>query len=137
MVIKDLERFEELAKSCGNHYLAIRWISQWARELGSEYSDYQISESKLLEWVVSGKCPYLENQLEARRVICTDDGISDFLEWVMDDEIVDEVKSLYKQSVRKHKLQTCKRTDFNQYRISRTNILLRMIWYSTNKRKGE
>lgn len=125
-----LDRFKELADSCGNTYLAVRWVAQWCRALGAEYKNYHICESKLLTWVVTGHCPYVKSQLEVRRKIIDDDGINEFLEWVTDDEIIDEVHELYKKSVKQHHLVECTRNDFSDGRRGRANILLRMIWYS-------
>lgn len=136
MVIEDLNRFAELARSLGNDYLAIKLVSEWSRALGQDNSEYQIAESKLLQWVITGHCPYIESELATRRYRLDPDNIDELLVWVSDEEIANEVRYLYKQSVKHHKLSICQRKDFSNGRKSKTNILLRMIWYS-NITKGK
>lgn len=133
MVTEDLYRFEHLSEKLGNRYLAVRFISSSARSLGVEKKEYHIAESKLIQWILTGHCPYTEKQLQSRRAVSDDDGVDDFLSWVSDQDIVDEVKSLYKSSVKMHSIVYCKNNKFNQGQIDRINILLRMIWYSICK----
>lgn len=137
MVIRELDRFNELANSLGNKYQAIKLVSAWARDLGKQYSEYHIDEAKLLDWVINGRCPYLETELEKRKSVYTDDGVDEFLMWVSDEAVTDEVKRLYKKSIRSHQLIYCSKSDFNKAQISRCNILLRMLWYSANSKEGE
>lgn len=136
MGIPDVMRFNEFAKSVGNRYLATQLISQWARELGKEYKDYYIVESKLLQWVLTGRCPYVESELEARRFYTDHDKAEDFLAWVSDKEVREEVLELYKQSARNHHLLRCDNKSLGESRRARVNILLRMLWYSSST-KGE
>lgn len=136
MAIEDILRFNEFAESVGNRYLASKIIAKWARELGKEYKDYYIVESKLLQWVVTGRCPYVEAELESRKIETDYDRVKDFLSWVMDEEVFEEVISLYKESVRHQHLQRCDNTKMNSSRRSRVNILLRMIWYSSSIKGG-
>lgn len=131
MVINDVRRFDEFAESCGNRYVAVRTIAKWARDLGEKLNDYHISESKLIEIILNGKY-YSEAEMDHRRRINDDDHIEDLLEWVIDDEIANEVRYLYRQSIRKRTLQYCSNLKFSQGEISKINILLRMLWYSTN-----
>ena len=133
MVINDSRRFDEFAKSCGNKYLAVRVIAKWARDLGEKFNEYNISESKLLEIVLNGKWYYSEYEMMQRKTVNDADHIQDFLEWVMDDSVVEEVKYLYQKSVKNKGLQLCTNPYFTQGQRSKTNILLRMIWYSTDK----
>ena len=137
MVIKDLKRFDEFARSFGNRYLAVRLISKWARELGQKFSEYSILESRLLAAVLDGRCFYSEEELAIRKKPTTDDHIEEFLEWVIDDDIVAEVKNLYKQSIKNRKLTECSNPNFSSGQIARTNVLLRMIWYSADTEKGD
>ncbi len=131
MVINDSKRFDEFAKSCGNRYLAVRVIAKWARDLGEKFSEYNISESKLLEIVLNGKWYYTDAEMAQRRTVSDDDHIQEFLEWTLDDLIVEEVKYLYKKSIQNRGLQLCTNPYLTQGQRSKTNILLRMIWYST------
>lgn len=137
MISNDTIRFKQFAESCGNNYLAIKIISKWTRELGNKFSEYRISESKLLETVLSGKCFYTEYEMMKRRSSNDDDHIEDFLSWVVDDEVVDEVKYMYAKSISIRRLAKCRRDDLTPGQLSRVNILLRMIWYSTGEEKGE
>lgn len=137
MVTKDLDRFQELEESCGSRYLAVQFISKWARGFGQEYKRYSIAESKLIQWVISGKCPYTEAQLLHRTIVSNDDGLEDFLCWVSDEEIQNEVKHLYKLSIKHKHLVYCKRADFTNGQVSRTNVLLRMFWFSSLNKEGE
>lgn len=131
MVSKDSKRFKEFSKSCGNTYLAVRILSKWARELGEKFKEYRISESKLIETVLSGKCFYSEYQMLQRKAETDDDRIEDFLSWVLDDDIVEEVKYFYKLSINNKKLTRCTNIAFSDGKRGRINVLLKMIWYST------
>ena len=131
MKIEDFDRFNELAESCGNRYVAVIWVANWARNLGEQYADYHISESKLLEWVITGHCPYTHSQLESRRQNQIDESIIEsVLEWVTDADVESEVRELYKKSVKSRKLIISQNTNLSLGQQTRTNILLRMIWYS-------
>lgn len=131
MKIEDIDRFNQLAESCGNRYLAVTWVANWARNLGKQYADYHIQESKLLDWVITGHCPYTDSQLESRRQNSMGESIIEsVLEWVTDVDVKNEVRELYKKSVKSRKLITSENTNLSLGQQTRTNILLRMIWYS-------
>ena len=130
MVINDSVRFDEFAKSCGNKYLAVRIIARWARDLGEKFSEYSISESKLIEIVLNGKWYYTEYEMMQRRRASDDDHLEEFLDWVLDETIIEEVKYLYQKSVKNRGLQLCTNPYFTSGQRSKTNILLRMLWYS-------
>jgi hypothetical protein len=132
MKIEDLDRFNELAESCGNRYLAVTWVANCARNLGKQYADYHIPESKLLDWVITGHCPYTDSQLERRRQNQIDESIIEsVLEWVTDADVESEVRRLYKKSVKSRKLITSENTNLSPGQQTRTGILLRMIWCSS------
>jgi len=130
MEIREIDRFNELAESCGNRYLAVNWIAKWTRSLGNSYKDYQILESKLLTWAITGHCPYIESELEKRRVVTSYDKLEEFLCWVSDERVKTCVKEAYRQSVKGRKLTLVNSDKLNKYEISRANILLRMFWCS-------
>lgn len=130
MVIDDLYNFDKLVEACGNRYLAVMFISESARKLGQQQSKYQISESKLIQWILTGECPYTEVQLAARKKREIDEGVDLILCWVYDAEVVTEVKKCYKKSVNRQKLIYATSHNLPQSKIDRINILLRMIWYS-------
>lgn len=129
MVLNDIKRFNEFADSCVNRYVAVQTIAKWARDLGSELSDYRISESKLIEIILNGKY-YTKGELSQRKRDDDPDHISDILEWAIDEKIVDEVKRLYRLSIKNKRLQSCNNTKFTSGEQSKINILLRMLWYS-------
>lgn len=130
MNLHNLERFKELERSCGNRYLAIRFISTNARDLGQDNQDYHISESYLIEWVLTGKCPYTEQELARRKEVHENvDNINEYLSYVDDEDIRDEVRKLYKTSVQTKHLTYCTNKALSRGRRSRVNVLLRMIWY--------
>lgn len=131
MVIDDLYTFDRLAESCGNRYLAVMFLSESARKLGSKKKDYQIAESKLLQWVLTGTCPYSNKQLDRMKKKVSDDGIENILSWVSDQFVVDKVRFLYKSSIRRRKLLYYRDSKLTKSKVDRINILLRMIWYST------
>lgn len=132
MVTKDFNRFDELAESCGNRYLAVRFIAKYSRSLGKQYHEYHIFESKLIQWVITGRCPYIESDMLKRKIHIDDDKVEDFLSWVTDIEVADEVIKLYKKSVNRKHLLICNNNRLGQSRKSRVNVLLRMLWYSTS-----
>jgi len=130
MDMKDLNKIKTIEKACGNRYLAIKILSKHARQLGEKNKVYHISESKLLEWILTGECPYTKNELALRKLISENvDNIYDYLSDVDDELVCDRVTELYKQSIRKRRLQSCTDKDISPGRRSRINILLRMIWY--------
>lgn len=130
MGIEELVRFNELAESCGNKYLAIKFISYNARMLGHETREYHLVDSKLIDWVLHGKCPYNSEEMLHRRIVENTDNVEEFLSWVEDTEVKDEVKRLYKLSVNKHYLMCCDNNNLSPGKVSRVNVLLRMLWYS-------
>ena len=130
MEIHDLDRFNKLAEAVGNRYQAIMFLSDTARCLGRKYACYRLSESALLEWVITGTCPYSKAAMERRKIISEDvDHIDEYLEYVDDDTVQAVVRKLYKQSINEHHLILCKDENLSSGRRSRINILLRMIWY--------
>lgn len=137
MEIEDLNRFNQLAESCGNRYLAVQLVAKWSRALFKETSQYHLLESKILTWVLTGHCPYVESQLNSRVVNHDDDYINEILEWVTDEDVVEEVQKLYKQSIHNHKLLECSNENLLSGQKSRANVLLRMIWYSNISKEGE
>ena len=130
MEIKDLYTFTELSKACGNQYLAVKFIAESARKLGSTNKQYHISESKLIEWVLTGRCPYTEWELQRRLHSFSDKALEDTLCWVSDKQICSMVRRYYKKSLRLHHLNICEDATIPQSKIDRVNVLLRMIWYS-------
>lgn len=131
MVIHDLDRFNNIAEACGNRYVAIQLIAKAARSLGQATRHYSISESKLLEWIITGSCPYSQKSLERRQVFNEKlDDVMDILCYVTDQIVIDEVTVCYRNSIRHRKLTLCKREDISKHRVNRINILLRMIWYN-------
>ena len=130
MVIDQLNRFNELVKSCGNRYLAIHLVSQWARKLGQDYSKYRLNESDLLEWVIVGKCPYSDFEMAIRYVYHKPTELDQYICYVSDEEVTDEVRKLYAQSINQRKLKLCRNNTLPKHKVIRINILLRMAWFS-------
>lgn len=131
MILADVARFDEFAESLGNRYLAVKVIARWARDLGMKFNEYHISESKLIEIILNGKY-YSEAEMAQRRDAFKCDNIDDFLEWVIDDRIVKEVKHLYKKSICNKKLELCTNPDFSSGEVAKINILIKLIMYSTD-----
>lgn len=131
MVIDDLHSFDRLVEACGNKYLAVVFISEAARRLGQQRKEYQISESKLIQWILTGTCPYTDIQLEMRKKPKDDESLNRLLCWVIDKQVADEVRCLYRKSIHEQRLIYSHNASLSQSRIDRVNILLRMIWYST------
>lgn len=130
MNISDLATFQHFENAFGNKYLAVKMLAKICRKLGAEKSDYHISESKLMQWVLTGDCPYSKKEMDIRKLISDNiDDINEYLSYVDDEEIQETVKLLYKKSVRLHCLQTCTDKCISPGKRSRINILLRMIWY--------
>lgn len=130
MEILELEKFKQLEKACGNRYLAIKLVSFQARRLGDANRNAAISEANLIQWVLTGKCPYSKSKLETRRFFKeTLDDVEEKLCYVDDEEVREEVRRCYKQSIRNKHLTLSENPSINKYKISRANILLRMIWY--------
>ena len=132
MEINDLYLVKELENRCGNRYLAVKFLYSAARKLGKKKKEYHISESKLIQWVISGECPYTDAQLELMRRNTDDDCLNETLSWVSDKEVADRVRMLYRESVRNRRLTYCNDKEVSEGRITRINVLLRMIWYSEN-----
>lgn len=138
MVIEDFNIFNNYAQSCGNRFEAVNLISRWARNLGGQFNEYRISESKLLSTVLSGKWFYSQSEMERRKIADSLDDVDDFLSWTLDKHIVSEIKRMYSLSIRsKHGLLLSKNNIFSKGELTKINILLRMIWYSEEHIQGE
>lgn len=122
--------FNKLAEACGNRYVAVKWLSKQARKLYKEKSCYKISESKMITWALTGKCPYSDSQLAMRKHVCEIDNLSEILEFVSDKEISNSVRTFYILSVKNKKLTLCDNYELGENRLERVNILLRMAWYN-------
>ena len=130
MGIRDLDRFNQFASDVGNKFLAINMICQWSRQLEKEYSNYRIPANKLIDWVIYSKCPYSSEELSRRQIFTFDDRLDSILEWIDDAEVKDEVKSLYKYSIKHRHLSLCNNLTINKYKQGRINTILRMLWFS-------
>lgn len=130
MTIESLMKFNDLAEVCGNRFLAVKMIAKQSRRLGKEYSDYCISESKLIDWVLTGKCPYSDEAMFRRKRDRDDPIVKEILEWVDDLEVAEEVREIYSESIRTHRIVESRNANLSPYRQRRATILLRMIWYS-------
>lgn len=128
MGIQDLSRFNILSEACGSRYVAVRWLAKAARQLGTEYSDYELLESKLLTWLITGQCPYTTYEMDMRKLLRKVDTIDDLLEYVTDEEVEEQVRLFYRKSIRNKRLTLCDNDDLGSSRLSRVNILLRMAW---------
>lgn len=130
MVIDDVRRFEEISSVVGNRYQAVNLISKMARKLGRANSDYQISEPQLIQWVLTGECPYTKSQLELRRLVAKNCDLDDILAWVDDLEVCRAVETTYSESLKQRKLLEFIDNGLGTFRTQRVNILLRIAWYS-------
>lgn len=131
MEIGEIQQIQKIADAVGNRFAAVQLIAKAARNIGTskEYRCYAISESKLIEWVVTGKCPYSKEVLDKRKIINeTIDELEDCLCYISDPDVINEVKRLYGQSLRMKKLQKCTNNNLSPGQQSRVTILLRMIW---------
>ena len=136
MVIHDLDKFEELATRCGNRYLAIQIVAKAARQFTSNHKEYSLNESKVIQWILTGDCPYTPKQLADRKYINSRSEIDEILCWVSDSEVAEEVRKMYKKSVRSAKLQLSTNSALSNSQLDRANILLRMAWYSTGEEEN-
>lgn len=131
MVIDDLNKFRELEESCGNRYLAVQFVIKCTRILEIKYSGCGLNTSKLIEWVISGESPYTAKEIERRKLILNDKTeLTEFLSWVSDEEICDQVEKYYKLSTANRHLTLCTNDQVAQGVRSRINVLLRMIWFA-------
>ena len=130
MVTQHSEQFDKIAKACGNRYKAVRWLARRTLELEEQTKDYHIAESKMITWALTGKCPYSDSQLAMRKHIYEIDNLSEILEFVLDDEISNSVRTFYILSVKNKKLTLCDNYELGENRLERVNILLRMAWYN-------
>lgn len=123
-----ISEFERLADACGNRYFAIQWVTKLTRKLEEHTKNYNIPESKMITWALTGQCPYSDFEFDQRKRPDLLDRVNDLLEFVSDDEVKQEVRTFYKLSVKHRKLTLCDRVDLGRSRLSRVNILLRMAW---------
>lgn len=128
MGIQDLTRFSILAEACESRYVAVRWLAKASRQLSAEYIDYELLESKLLTWLITGECPYTVYEMDMRKLLKRVDALDDLLEYVTDEEVETQVRLFYKKSIKNKKLTLCDKDDLGSSRLSRVNILLRMAW---------
>ena len=129
MSLSELDQFNELARACGNRYLAVQYIAKASRYLNRTIPE-RVLESKLISWALTGEKPdlskytatfYLENP-EIADVLY-------FLDYVEDIRVKKAVIALYRASVnKKHLTYTC--DEYIDPAIeSRVRVLLRMLWY--------
>lgn len=131
MVIKDLDKFNELEQLCGNRYLAVQFIIRCTRQLEKKYLGCGLNTSKLIEWVITGESPYTLQEIEKRRLIWQDTNeLVEFLCWISDEEVSEEVKKCYKLSLNNHHLTLCCNSKLSEGTRSRVNVLLRMVWFT-------
>lgn len=129
MYSNDITLFNELATKCGNRYLAVKFVSTIARDLGHEAKGVVI-ESKLITWALTGKCPYTKDELEYRQQHDSDVAeLEDYLCYVSDEAIANQVRKYYKISLRNRHLTLDESNVLDKYYQMRTNIILRMAWY--------
>lgn len=126
----NLCEFNKLAEACGNRYVAIKWLSSETRRLFAKNRNYSLLESRVLTWALTGTCPYSRFELERRNISHKVDHIDELLEFVLDEDVCNEVRTFYKISVKNKQLTLCDRVDLGESRLERTNILLRMAWYN-------
>lgn len=120
--------FQKIEEACGSRYVAIQWVVKETRRLEHLTRHYNIPESKMITWALTGQCPYSKNQLQYRKISKKTDHLDDLLEYVLDEEVKQQVFTFYKLSVKSKRLQLCDRVDLGESRLSRVNILLRMAW---------
>jgi len=129
-MLEHLNLFKELSSVCGNQYVAINYISSLARKLNTIYRNAHVSESKLITWVLTGNCPYSKEDLEHRLTYDPDiERMNSILCYVNDEEVCEEVRHLYKESLHNKNLTLSCNNNLDTFRRSRANVLLRMIWY--------
>lgn len=120
--------FDKLEEACGSRYVAIQWLTKETRRLEDLTKDYNIPESRMISWALTGQCPYSDLELQHRKRPDKLDKVGELLEYVTDVEVKQQVILCYKQSVRNKGLKLCDNHDLGEYRLSRVNILLRMAW---------
>lgn len=135
MVIEDTVLFDKLAEQVGNKYAAVKLIASKARRLGKSFKDYRLFEAKLIQWVLTGECPYTEAQMQSKRILNNRDELDEVLCWVSDREVSDEVRRCYIKSIRNKELYTCEREDMSYGKVTRVNVLLRIAWLSNLEEK--
>ena len=128
MEIQRLIEFNKIEEACGSRYVAIQWLTRETRRLEELTKNYNIPESKMITWALTGICPYSNFQLECRKRPKQIDHLDELLEFVLDDEVKGAVCTFYKLSVRRKRLLLCDRVELGESRLSRVNILLRMAW---------
>lgn len=120
--------FDRIEEACGSRYVAIQWLTKETRRLEELTKHYNIPESKMITWALTGECPYSDVELEIRRRPTLLDRVDDLLEFVDDYEVKQQVRTFYKLSVKNKGLTLCDRVELGESRLSRVNILLRMAW---------
>ncbi len=129
MFNENLALFNELARACGNRYLAVKFLAQKSRILGKQ-TEGIVLESKLISWALTGIQPYDDKELEKRKYFDSDIAqLEDYLCYVDDEEICEQVRKYYKLSVRNKHVTLDASNTLDEYRQMRVNVILRMIWY--------
>ena len=128
MEIQRLIEFNKIEEACGNRYVAVQWLTRETRRLEKITKDYNIPESKMITWALTGYCPYSIHQLECRKRPDHLDHLDELLEFVLDEKVKEAVCTFYKLSVKHKRLILCDLADLGESRVSRVNILLRMAW---------
>lgn len=136
MLNEHLALFNELAEACGNRYLATKYLASQSRVLGRQ-SQGLVLESKLITWALTGVQPYDDEELERRRCYDVDVAeLEDYLCYVNDKEIADQVRKQYILSLRNKHVVLDDSQTLDVYRQMRVNVILRMIWYGIPEYEG-
>ena len=128
----DHTKFEELAESCGNRYMAIQYVAKMSRKLGKTIPRYML-ESKLLTWALTGERPPTRNLyriLYARNPDLR--ALNEYLMYVEDEEISSTVRYMYLRSVRSRHLVYDHEKELEENKLARARIILRMVWSDYN-----
>lgn len=126
MLSSDLTIFNEFADKVGNRYAAAKYIADSARCFASHLPKY-IIESYLIHWVLIGEKPeHIQVKIRDPEDIRY---MNDLLCWIEDENVVEAVREMYKNSISKHHLVYSSTKSLSEYQQDRASILLRMIWY--------
>ena len=136
MFNENLALFNKLARLCGNRYLAVKYLASQSRDLGDQYKGVLL-ESQLLTWALTGIPTYDLKELERRKHYDSDIAqLEDYLCYVDDEEVCDQVRKYYKISLRSKHVILDDSNTLDDYRQMRVNIILRMLWYGLPETEG-
>lgn len=134
-MMKLQDKFNKLADVFGSNYAAIRYLANSARQLMLKDTT-QLLDSQALTWAITGEKPVTKHINITLLDKYNINKLEDVLCYVDDEDVCQDVRTSYEESLKsKHLIYCCNRTT-NEYQQARVRVLVRIIWYNLEYMEG-